>query len=59
GAMVGGPNRNFEDMAIREKISDTTPSAKVYLDNNMSYSTNEVAVYWNSSLIFLISSLRR
>lgn len=59
GAMVGGPNRNFEDMAIREKISDTTPSAKVYIDNNMSYSTNEVAVYWNSSLIFLISSLRR
>lgn len=59
GAMVGGPNRNFEDAVIKEKLSDTTPGAKVYMDDNMSYSTNEVAVYWNSSLVFLISSLKR
>ena len=31
----------------------------VLIDDNMSYSTNEVAVYWNSSLAFLISSLKR
>ena len=59
GAMVGGPNRNLEDAIVKEKFNETNPPAKIYIDNNMSYSTNEVAVYWNSSVVFLISSLKR
>lgn len=59
GAMVGGPDRNLEDAIVQENFSETTPPAKVYIDNNLSYSTNEVAVYWNSALVFLISSLKR
>lgn len=59
GALVGGPNRNLEDAVIQGLFNETSAPAKVYADDNMSYSTNEVAIYWNSSLIFLISSLKR
>lgn len=59
GAMVGGPNRNLEDPVVQGLFNDTFPPAKIYVDDNMSYSTNEVAIYWNSALIFLISSLKR
>ncbi|MCI6272689.1 MAG: glycoside hydrolase family 9 protein [Erysipelotrichaceae bacterium] len=59
GALVGGPNRNLEDAIVKEYFNENTPYAKVYIDHNMSYSTNEVAIYWNSVLVFLISSLKR
>lgn len=35
---------------------DTAP-AKCYVDDAESYSTNEVAIYWNSPLVALISAV--
>jgi endoglucanase len=29
-----------------------------YIDNMQSYATNEVAIYWNSPLIYAMSGLR-
>lgn len=56
GFLVGGVNSNREDDVII-KMPDNTPMAKVYLDDNGSYSTNEVSIYWNSALIVLINML--
>ncbi|MCR4694172.1 MAG: glycoside hydrolase family 9 protein [Pseudobutyrivibrio sp.] len=30
-------------------------AAKCYVDNAQSYSTNEIAIYWNSPVIYLIA----
>ena len=56
GALVGGVNSNREDQVTIDMGSDI-PNAKIYVDKYESYSTNEVAIYWNSALIYLIASL--
>lgn len=57
GALVGGANRNLED-AIMASQGVELPPAKAYIDNRMSYSTNEVAIYYNASLLFLLSNTK-
>ncbi len=54
GMLVGGPNSNLEDPFAKAVLSDAPP-AKCYADNAQSFSCNEVAVYWNSPLIYLIA----
>jgi len=54
GMLVGGVNSNLEDSTAKAKLK-TAPTAKRYLDHKESYSTNEIAIYWNSPLIYLIS----
>jgi endoglucanase len=54
GMLVGGPNKNLEDPYAKAVLVDAPP-AKCYADNTQSFSTNEVAVYWNSSLIYLLA----
>lgn len=54
GMLVGGVNSNLEDSAAKAYLSDTA-RAKRYIDNAESYSTNEVTIYWNSPLTYLIS----
>ncbi len=49
GALVGGPDGSLE--------SDL-PAAKKYWDDANSYSTNEVAVYYNSPLVFVLSAFQ-
>ena len=56
GALSGGPDASRED-DITEAMSWDTPPAKMYVDDYRSYSTNEVAVYYNSSLIYLIAAI--
>ena len=56
GALVGGVNSNREDQVTIDMGSDI-PNAKIYVDKYESYSTNEVAIYWNSALIYLMASL--
>lgn len=56
GFVVGGPNTGLEDDAARKALSGKAP-AKCYIDDVNSYSTNEVATYWNSSAIFVFSYL--
>jgi endoglucanase len=56
GLVVGGPNSALDDDAARSKLSGLAP-AKCYIDDMTSYSTNEVATYWNSPAIFIFGYL--
>ena len=56
GMVVGGPNNGLNDPYVQNVLKDT-PSAKCYADNSQSYSTNEIAIYWNSPLIYLLAAL--
>lgn len=56
GVLVGGADGNRED-AITQGLDETLPSAKVYADNYLSYSSNEVSIYWNSGLLCLLALL--
>ncbi len=53
GMLVGGPDNNMDDPYAKAVFLNTAP-AKCYVDNAQSYSTNEVAIYWNSPLIYLM-----
>ena len=57
GMLAGGPNKNLEDPYAKAVLSDAAP-AMCYVDNAQSYSTNEVAIYWNSPLIYLLAGNR-
>ena len=54
GMLVGGPNNGLNDPYVANVLQGTA-SAKCYADNSQSYSTNEVAIYWNSPLIYLLA----
>lgn len=54
GMLVGGVNSDLSDPIAVKYLSDM-PSAKCYIDESGSYSTNEITIYWNSPLIYLIS----
>ena len=54
GMLSGGPDSNLEDPFVQNVLKDT-PAAKCYADNSQSYSTNEVTIYWNSPLIYLMA----
>ena len=57
GMLAGGPNSSLEDPYARGVLAGRAP-ALCYVDNAQSYSTNEVAIYWNSPLVWLISGVR-
>lgn len=54
GMLVGGVNQNLEDSAAKAYTQDQ-PAAKRYVDNSESYSTNEITIYWNSPLTYLLT----
>lgn len=54
GMLVGGPNSNLEDPYAKAVLKDTPP-AKCYADNAQSFSCNEITIYWNSPLIYLMA----
>ena len=54
--LVGGPDNALEDPYAQNVLEGCAP-ANCYADSDQSYSTNEVAIYWNSPLILLISGL--
>ncbi len=54
GMLVGGVNSDLADSTAQKYLSDT-PAAKCYIDHSGSYSTNEITIYWNSPLIYLLS----
>jgi endoglucanase len=57
GSLAGGPNANpSEDAARNNAIMDSGP-AKRYVDMIESYSTNEVAINWNSPLMWVAAYL--
>jgi endoglucanase len=53
GLLSGGPNRSRQDPAMG-KLADLPP-AKMYLDEEASYATNEIAINWNAPLVFLLA----
>ncbi len=54
GMLAGGVNENLEDSAAKAYLA-TAPDAKCYVDHAESYSTNEITIYWNSPLTYLMS----
>lgn len=56
GMLAGGPDSNLEDPYAKATLQGVAP-AKCYADNAQSYSCNEVTVYWNSALIYLLAGL--
>ncbi len=54
GMLVGGVNSNLEDSAAKAYLK-TVAAAKRYVDHAESYSTNEITIYWNSPLTYLLS----
>ena len=56
GLLSGGPNGRKQDPAM-QKLPDLPP-AKMYLDEQDSYASNEVAINWNAPLVFLLAGLQ-
>ena len=54
GMLVGGVNSALEDDAAKAYLRDAAPY-KCYVDNSESYSTNEITIYWNSPLTYLLT----
>ncbi len=53
GLMAGGPNQNRDDDALKAKFTSSSPPALVYLDDQSSYASNEIAINWNAPLVFV------
>jgi endoglucanase len=58
GLLSGGPNRRKQDPAM-QKLPDGLPPAKMYVDDQESYASNENAINWNAPLVFLLAGLSR
>ena len=56
GMLVGGPDNGLDDPCA-ESLLRGFPPAKCYIDDEQSYSTNEVCVYWNSPLVLLLAGM--
>ncbi|RKM62056.1 glycoside hydrolase [Butyrivibrio sp. CB08] len=54
GLVSGGPNRGLQDEKASELPKDTPPM-KCYLDDVTCYSLNEITIYWNSPLVFVLA----
>ena len=56
GAMSGGPDASREDN-VTKALPQDLPVAKIYADDKNSYSTNEIAIYYNSALLYLLTAV--
>ncbi len=57
GMLVGGPNGSIMDVTgdpVSLMVNENTPPAKCYADVDGSYATNEICIYWNSPLVFMM-----
>jgi endoglucanase len=54
GMVVGGPNAGLQDPLAKSRL-EGAPPAKCYIDEEPSYSTNEITIYWNSPALFLVT----
>lgn len=52
GALAGGPNSTLQDPVALQNLRGCAP-ATCYIDDIGSYSTNEVAINWNSALAWI------
>lgn len=56
GMLIGGADSALEDPYAKSVLFNVAP-AKCYVDNYNSYSCNEVTIYWNSPLVYVMSRL--
>jgi endoglucanase len=57
GLLSGGPNAHRQDDVLKKLPADTKP-AKVYVDEQASYSSNEIAINWQAMLTFLLAGVQ-
>ena len=57
GMLVGGPDSFLEDPYAKAVLTGV-PKAHCYTDDNRSYSCNEITIYWNSPLCFMLAGLK-
>jgi endoglucanase len=55
GLMSGGPNAGRQDPDLA-KLAKEVPPAKCWMDVQGSYAGNEIAINWQSALVFLLAS---
>lgn len=58
GMLVGGPDKYLHDPLAMDMLGGKKPE-ECYLDKLMSYSTNEIAIYWNSALVLFMAVLSK
>ncbi|GAA0370832.1 cellulase [Micromonospora gifhornensis] len=56
GSLAGGPNAALQDPFVEQLLAGCAPMF-CYVDDIASYSTNEVAINWNSALSWIASFL--
>lgn len=56
GMVSGGPGAGLNDAVAKEKLQGQAP-LKCFIDHQGSYSTNEIAIYWNSPLTLGLSRM--
>ena len=54
GLLSGGPNAGRQDDVLKKLPAGLAP-AKVYADDQSSYASNEIAINWQASLVFLLA----
>jgi endoglucanase len=54
GMLSGGPNAGRQDDVLKG-LPAGLPPAKVYADDQSSYASNEIAINWQASLVFLLA----
>lgn len=59
GMLSGGPCGRRADPTAKGVLPENFPPAKALVDMFGSYSTNEVAIYWNSAFVQLLASVVR
>ena len=59
GFVSGGPNFRPCDEAANPGNMGDKPAMCRYADNKLSYSTNEITIYWNSPLVFVLGYIKK
>ena len=59
GMLSGGPCEGLFDLCVKEKLGPLNPPPlRCYIDEYPSYSTNEIAIYWNSTFVYVAAKLK-
>nr|WP_275784042.1 glycoside hydrolase family 9 protein [Rhizobium gei] len=56
GTLAGGPNSTLVDEIAKEKLGGCAPQT-CYIDDIMSWGTNEMTINWNAPLVYIASFL--
>lgn len=59
GFVSGGPNQDHCDEDSLANIKLNTAPMKCYVDIVGSYSTNEITIYWNSPLVYILAYIAK